>query len=70
MTLIHMAPQVPLPDRINQARVQLVEVKYESFGRGEQPTDGFTRFRALPVTISKRLYSLAHYENQLNVLKS
>lgn len=28
MTLIHMAPQVPLPDRLNQARVQLVEVKY------------------------------------------
>lgn len=28
MTLIHMAPQVPLPDRLYQGRVQLLEVKY------------------------------------------
>lgn len=27
MTLIHMAQQVPLPDRLYQGRVQLVEVK-------------------------------------------
>lgn len=27
MTLIHMAPQVPLPDRLYQGRVQLLEVK-------------------------------------------
>lgn len=26
MTLIHMAPQVPLPDRLYQGRVQLLEV--------------------------------------------
>ena len=65
MTLIHMAPQVPLPDRINQARIQLVEVKYDSFGREEKPTVGFTHFRALPVTRRKFLYSLAHYEIKL-----
>lgn len=28
MTLIHMAPQVPHPDRLYQGRVQLLEVKY------------------------------------------
>lgn len=28
MTLVYMAPQVPLPDRLYQARVQLLEVKY------------------------------------------
>lgn len=28
MTLIHMAPQVPLPDRLYDGRVQLLEVKY------------------------------------------
>ncbi len=28
MTLVHMAPQVPLPDRLHQGRVQLLEVKY------------------------------------------
>lgn len=27
MTVIHIAPQVPLPDRLYQGRVQLVEVK-------------------------------------------
>lgn len=27
MTLIHVAPQVPLPDRLYQGRVQLLEVK-------------------------------------------
>lgn len=27
MTLVHMASQVPLPDRLYQGRVQLVEVK-------------------------------------------
>lgn len=30
MTLIHLAPQLPLPDRLYQGRVQLVEVKYTS----------------------------------------
>lgn len=29
MTLIHMDPQVPLPDRLYQGRVRLVEVKSE-----------------------------------------
>lgn len=33
MTLIHMDPQVPLPDRLYQGRVQLVEVRSALFPR-------------------------------------
>lgn len=33
MTLVHMAPQVPLPDRLYQGRVQLLEVKETPSGQ-------------------------------------
>lgn len=33
MTLVHTAPQVPLPDRLYQGRVQLLEVKETTSGQ-------------------------------------
>lgn len=50
MTLIHMAPQVPLPDRLYQGRVQLLEVKKT-----------FQNLKLLPSQSTHRFHLLAHH---------
>lgn len=44
MTLIHMAPQFPLPDRLYQGRVQLLEVRKKFQNRELLPPQSIHRF--------------------------
>lgn len=49
MTLVHMAPQVPLPDRLYQGRVQLLEVK-ENRSWTAAPTASVLNLTSISVT--------------------
>ena len=61
MTLIHMAPQVPIADRLYQGRVHLVEVKNnsntvnKSFGRNELDNHNLIHCSAIKCWTNKQI---------------
>lgn len=55
MTLVHMAPQVPLADRLFQGRVQLLEVK-QTFQNllHTLPTASIIMSKLMDITVIRR----------------